>query len=66
MSTFTIVLRLTSLGKIVKADTIRIFYNSVVLVEFDFNLRMETVGKVLFLPEVVIYAVDLFPVNCQA
>ena len=56
MSTFTILPRLASLGKILKADTITILENLVVLVVFDFYLRIEIMGKVLFLSEVVTYA----------
>jgi hypothetical protein len=48
--------RLASLGKIVTADTIRILQNFVVSFVFDLYLRMEIMGKVLFLSEVVTYA----------
>ena len=59
MSTFTFLSRLASLGKIVKADTIKMLQNVVVLVVFDFYLRREIMGKVLFLSEVVTYMVVL-------
>jgi hypothetical protein len=47
---------MASLGKTVKAHTISVLSNFVVLVAFDFYLRMEIMGKVLFLSEVVTYA----------
>jgi hypothetical protein len=37
----------------VKADTIGILYNFVVLIVFDIYLRMEIMGNMLFLSEVV-------------
>jgi hypothetical protein len=46
VSTFTVLSRLASLDKTVKADTIRTFGRLfVVLVVFDFHLRMEIMEK---------------------
>ena len=60
MFTFTVLLRLVNLGKIVKADTIRIVYNFVVLVVFDFYLKMGIIRKFLFLSEVVTYILYMY------